>query len=128
MNITLMVISIYILLKHIVALYRGVPFFSHVRMDPTLPGFNQYCRELMCLAQGHNKVTHVGIEARTSLFGVPHSTTTPSRKHVRAMYTPLNPTFIYSKTGVCRGIPIFLNFASNHRLWVLVRNASPRRF
>ena len=34
-----------------------------------------------------------------------------SRKHARVMYTPLNPTFIYSKTGVCRGIPIFLIFA-----------------
>ena len=22
-------------------------------MEPTLPGFNQYCRELTCLAQGH---------------------------------------------------------------------------
>ena len=110
MNITLMVISIYIRMKLIVALFRGVQFFSHVRMDPTLPGFNQYCRELMCLAQGHNKVTHVGIETRTSLFGVPHSTTTPSRKHIRVMYTPLNPTFINSKTGVCRGIPIFSYF------------------
>ena len=55
MNITLTVISIYIRMKLIVALYRGVQFFSHVRMDPTLPGFNQYCRELMCLAQGHNQ-------------------------------------------------------------------------
>ena len=51
MNITLMVISIYIRMKLIVALYRGVQFFSHVRIDPTLPGFNQYCRELMCLTQ-----------------------------------------------------------------------------
>ena len=24
--------------------------FSHVGTEPTLPGFNQYCRELMCLA------------------------------------------------------------------------------
>ena len=39
-------------------------------------------------------------------------------------YTPL----LYSKTGVCRGIPIFLIFATNHRLWILVRTASPRRF
>ena len=31
--------------------------------------------------------------------------------------TPL----LYSKTGVCRGIPIFLIFAPKHRLWVLVR-------
>ena len=29
-------------------------------------GFNQYFRELMCLAQGHNTVPHVGIEPRTS--------------------------------------------------------------
>ena len=39
-------------------------------------------------------------------------------------YTPL----LYSKTGVCRGITIFLIFASKHRLWVLVRTASARRF
>ena len=110
MNITLMVISIYIRMKLIVALYRGVQFFSHARMDPTLPGFNQYCRELMCLAQGHNKVTHVGIETRTSLFGVPHSTTTPSRKHVRVMYTPLNPTFIYIAELGYAGVYLFFLF------------------
>ena len=39
-------------------------------------------------------------------------------------YTPL----LYSKAGVCRGIPIFLIFAPKHRLWVLVRTASARRF
>ena len=32
-------------------------------------------------------------------------------------YTPL----LYSKTGVCRGIPIFCIFDPKHRLWVLVR-------
>ena len=40
---------------------------------------------------------------------------------------PLKPHF-YILTGVCRGIPIFLIFALKHRLWVLVRTASPRRF
>ena len=35
-------------------------------------------------------------------------------------HTPL----LYSKTGVYRGIPIFLIFAPKHRLWVLVRTAS----
>ena len=39
-------------------------------------------------------------------------------------YTPI----LHSKTGVCRGIPIFLIFAPKHRLWVLVRTASPKRF
>ena len=37
------------------------------------------------------------------------------------LYTPL----LYSKTGVYRGIHFFLIFASKHRLWVLVRTASP---
>ena len=51
-----------------------------------------------------------------------------SGKHVRAIYTPLNP-ILYSKTGDCRDIPIFLSFAPKHtvctcRLWVLVRTAS----
>ena len=39
-------------------------------------------------------------------------------------YTPL----LYSENGVCRDFPIFLIFAPKHRLWVLVRIASPRRF
>ena len=51
-----------------------------------------------------------------------------SGKHVLEMYTPVNPTFIWKKTGVCGGIPIFLIFAPKHRLWVLVRTASARRF
>ena len=33
----------------------------------------------MCLAQGHNTVTPVGIEPRTSRFGVRRSTTMPPR-------------------------------------------------
>ena len=41
--------------------------------------------------------------------------------------SPLTP-FLYSKTGVCRGIPIFLNFAPKRRLWVLFRTALARRF
>ena len=39
-------------------------------------------------------------------------------------YTPL----FYSKTGVYRGIHFFLIFALKHRLWVLVRTTSLRRF
>ena len=38
------------------------------------------------------------------------------------------PPLLYSKTGVCGGIPNFLIFAPKHRLWVLVRTASLRRF
>ena len=36
-------------------------------------------------------------------------------------YIPPHTPLLYSKTGVCRGIPIFLIFAPKHRLWVLVR-------
>ena len=41
---------------------------------------------------------------------------------------PLIPHFYISKTGVWRGIPVFLIFAPKHRWWVLVKTASPRRF
>ena len=53
--------------------------FQSCRDGVKLPGFNQYCRELMCLAPGHNRVPLVGIKHKTSPFGVPHSTTKPSR-------------------------------------------------
>ena len=55
-------------------------------------------------------MTHVGIETRTSLFGVPHSTTMPSRKHVRVMYTPLNPTFIQQNWGMQHNAGVYLFF------------------
>ena len=51
----------------------------------------------------------------------------PSGKHVCEMYTPHTP-LLYSKTGVIRGIHIFLIFDPKHRLWVLVRTASARWF
>ena len=44
--------------------------FSVMSDGATLLGFDQYCRKLMCLAQGHNPVTPVGIEPRTSRIGV----------------------------------------------------------
>ena len=46
------------------------------------------------------------------------------QENISVKFIPsLNPTF-YSKTGVCRGIPILLIFAPKHRLWVLIRTAS----
>ena len=36
---------------------------------------------------------------------------------------PPQTPLLYSKTGVCMGIPVFLIFAPKHRLWVLVRVA-----
>ena len=43
-------------------------------------------------------------------------------------FDPLKPHFFYSKTGVYRGKHYFSYFWSKHRLWVLVRTASSRRF
>ena len=37
-------------------------------------------------------------------------------------YVPPQTPLLYSKTGVCRGIPTFLIFAPKHRLWVLGSN------
>ena len=51
-----------------------------------------------------------------------------TRKHAYIILTPFNPTFTYSKTGVTGIYIIFLISAQKHRLWVLVRTASPRRF
>ena len=61
-----------------------------------------------------------------------------SGKHVRVMYTiapfpdlcllvPLIPHFYIAKLRY-GGLSIFLIFAPKHRLWVLVRTASTRRF
>ena len=50
-----------------------------------------------------------------------------SRKHAYIFLTPQTP-LLYSKTGVYRGIHYFSYICSKHRLWVLVRTASPRRF
>ena len=46
-----------------------------------------------------------------------------SRNHTYIILTPL-----YSKTGVYRGIHYFSYSTQKHRLWVLVRTASTRRF
>ena len=50
-----------------------------------------------------------------------------SCKQVRVMNTPYTP-LLYSNLGVNRGLLYFLIFALKHRLWVLVRTASMRRF
>ena len=52
------------------------------------------------------------------------------RKEVREMCThfPTLTLLLNGKAGVCTGIAIFLILDAKHRLWVLVRTASPRRF
>ena len=40
----------------------------------------------------------------------------------------LKSPLLYSKIGVCRGIPTFLIFVPKHRLWVLVRTPLVRWF
>ena len=50
----------------------------------------------------------------------------PSRKYAYTYtFDPLEPHFYIAKNGVYRGIHYFSYFAEKHRLWVLVRTASP---
>ena len=49
-------------------------------------------KELMCLAQGHNTVALVGIEPRTSRFGVRRPTTAPPRSLKNNFLTSLIST------------------------------------
>ena len=59
-------------------------------------------------------------------------------KNMSVKCVPLYTPHLYSKTGVYRGIPILLIFDQKHKLWVLARtkhrllvlarSASPRRF
>ena len=46
------------------------------------------------------------------------------QENVSAKCIPSHTPLLYSKTGVCRGIPISLIFAPKHRLWVLFRTTS----
>ena len=41
------------------------------------------------------------------------------KENMSVKCVPLQTPHLYSKTGVCKGIPIFLIFAPKHRLWVL---------
>ena len=52
----------------------------------------------------------------------------PSRKHAYIILTPLKPHFYIVKLGFTGVHITFLISCSIHRLWVLVRNASSRRF
>ena len=52
----------------------------------------------------------------------------PSRKHAYVNLTPLNPIFSIVKLGFTGVYIIFLISAQKHKLLVLVRTASARRF
>ena len=52
----------------------------------------------------------------------------PTLKHAYIVLTPLNPT-IHSKNWGFAGVYIIFHIsAQKHRLWVLVRTASAKRF
>ena len=53
--------------------------FKSCRDGATASGINQYCRELICLAQGRNTMPTVGIEPKAPRFGVRYSTTASPR-------------------------------------------------
>ena len=58
------------------------------------------------------KLCHVRSTGTVNVFALFYHQDNMSVKCIPP-YTPL----LYSKTGECRGIPIFLIFASKHRLW-----------
>ena len=60
----------------------------------------------------------------------PHEKTksATSRKHAYIILTPLKPHFYIVKLGFTGVYIILLIAAQKHRLWVLVRTASSRRF
>ena len=71
---TALILDLFLLFVFVLSLNVPVnTFFSHVGTEPTLPGFNQYSREL-CLAQR----TQHG-DAMTSRFRVRRPTTTAPR-------------------------------------------------
>ena len=49
------------------------------------------------------------------------------RKHVRVMYTPLNPTFIKQNWGMKGNTYFFFIFAPKYSLWVLGYSLEPPR-
>ena len=95
---------------------------------------NQSRKKVWTLFPGPDKIPHKSARLSQTVlkWGMRRiqghvSSKKTSGKHVcviNTTYTKLSE----SKTGVCKGIPIFLIFDLKHRLWVLVRNASPRRF
>ena len=77
-----------------------------------------------CINTLENILHNLHAQSYHKAYTIPYDSVGPenikestSEKHVRAMNTPC-------KTEICRAIPIFLIFASKHRLWVLVRTAS----
>ena len=97
---------------------------------------------LNCFAiELYNKCDHVDFERMFKVMPVPESRgqnickihfffvsqdATFSLKTCPCKVCPIEPD--YSKTKICRCIPIFLIFAPKHRLWVLVRTASAENF
>ena len=61
-------------------------------------------------------------------FGGKQVLTFYHQENMSVKYLPPYTPLLYRKTGVCRGIPIFLIFAHKHMLWVPVRTAAARQF
>ena len=74
---------------------------------------------LHCRANGkHRKIKHIIAVMHGSCMTIQGITkTSPCNE------CPITPHFLYSKTGVYRGIYCFLIFALKHRLWVLICNS-----
>ena len=87
-------------------------------------------RMLLVTSEEYNQVTYI---TPITLLGtrVSHTVQTVSTGDITKTclynYDPFKPHFCIVKLGLI-GVYILFFFALKHRLWVLVRNASPRRF
>ena len=97
----------------------------------------RYCivndQRLIQVDKGYSKYCALARQGNIGVFAVrtnPMVHSSQSRKHA-IILTPLNPSFTqfyYVKVGFIVVYIIFHISAQKHRLWVLVRTASPRRF
>ena len=122
MQTTNSVIYAYTRLRYQVSVYRTIgPLVLTPPPPKTLPCFYFYfsCKKMLAVAPVINmKRDGPCTEYDTEGWASKNS----SCKHVHVIYIPFHPTFttfLYSYSGLYRGIHIFLTFALNHRLWVL---------
>ena len=76
--------------------------------------------------QMHLYLQKKGISTDTQILA--HFKKTLHQDNMSVCFIPPYTPLLYSKSGVYRGKHYFLIFALKHRLWVLVRTASLRRF
>ena len=108
-----------------------LPFRSaHSASLLTLPFGSAHSASLLTLPRQDAGNYSLEDEKRTGkpLPSVSEALNAVHQENISVKCIPRHTPLLYSKTGVRGGIPIYLIFVPKHRLWVLVRTASARRF